>query len=78
MNSFIAAPNQQHHVGQPICRSKRRCDVVSTFGTLVAGYDPNNPEGRCIVVARTVVYRPMTWWESLKHELFGECEGENS
>lgn len=27
--SFIAQPGQQYTVGQPICRVKRRCDVVT-------------------------------------------------
>ena len=63
MNSFIAAPGVEYKLGMSICRSKRRCDVVVGVGE---EYAPLS------MVA--VMYRPMSWWESLKHEIFGDCK----
>jgi hypothetical protein len=96
MNSFIAQPNNRYFVGQSICRSKRRCDVVHLMAWVLNDvptlHDPlqlaktvvctaDHQDGVRVHKSRlssshyksgdcVVVYRPMTWWESLRHELF--------
>jgi hypothetical protein len=81
--SFIAQPTQTYHVGQPICRAKRRCDVVYKIEFPISSERALELQGKAWFYPATenmnaaaAFIRPMTWWESLKHELFGDCESD--